>query len=236
MCKVYCIFFFSFQFFSLLAYKMAFPSSFLPALDWNHVDLSCINTCIEHVFIFPIYSYCMHFYFPKISVEWVCESCCSRDVVSLEDGVKEDTLITMPQDSSTRACHDNVHELGPSSVRQACSEREIKPVKSGKVKYISLDEVIMLSAAASKKGASARSNSDSKPGSLSSMKPLRNSLAGSRAAASKSSASMVKSNRSLGPSDPVKHPRHGGGVSSMVDQQVPQTSKKLKGDNFFFKH
>ncbi|XP_042950083.1 uncharacterized protein LOC122282198 [Carya illinoinensis] len=138
----------------------------------------------------------------------------------------------MPQDSSTRACHDNVHELGPSSVRQACSEREIKPVKSGKVKYISLDEVIMLSAAASKKGASARSNSDSKPGSLSSMKPLRNSLAGSRAAASKSSASMVKSNRSLGPSDPVKHPRHGGGVSSMVDQQVPQTSKKLKDGNF----
>ncbi|XP_059443572.1 uncharacterized protein LOC132175600 isoform X2 [Corylus avellana] len=86
-----------------------------------------------------------------IPEDWICESCLSNNIVSLEASRKKDTIRTMPLDSPDVVCHESIHTLGPSSRGRASSRRQ-KTVETGKVKFIPTEEVIRLSSRATEKG------------------------------------------------------------------------------------
>lgn len=171
------------------------------------------------LFYLSVFSYCMRKVKREVPEDWVCEACVSgNDMVVTEIGGSEDSVLT-PTEVVRR---DSV----PFSAWQVHSKK-LRPVETGKVKFITHEEAKMLSSGATKTRSPLRSTWCFKPGSTSKRIPTK-----PRTVNPKSFCDRMKN--TMGNRSGVAKPFRDETMhkSSRFNQHLSQTNES-KGENFF---
>lgn len=163
-------------------------------------------------FIF-YYSYCMEHGFDKIKAasDLVCETCMRGNIL---DSSRDEPQKNIPH----KVCCD---------LRKHVPNKRQKAVETGKVKFLSMEEVLRMSSG-SLKNESVPSNS------IASLSQSQRRPVASKTFNPDFNHIILKSNPNFTQSGFVKPPRHGGMQSSLkAGQQAAKTSNNSKGDECF---
>lgn len=159
-----------------------------------------------------IFSYCMRVCRHEVPEVWICEDCIPEEGTFGRNENFKDSCITVRHDVAIGGGSAKVY--GDSGWHRARHCKRLKPVETGKVKFLSTEEVIKLSSGAAKTAFSSKANLGYRPNSSSAVSPVK-----------------LKPNPRIISSGLMKPPGFGRiQVDSSTSQQAPIISK---GDNCF---
>uniref|UniRef100_A0A251L3V6 AIPP2-like SPOC-like domain-containing protein n=1 Tax=Manihot esculenta TaxID=3983 RepID=A0A251L3V6_MANES len=181
------------------------PCDICGDLGYSELIITCTNCGIarQHV-------YCMRVCRHEVPEVWICEDCIPEEGTFGRNENFKDSCITVRHDVAIGGGSAKVY--GDSGWHRARHCKRLKPVETGKVKFLSTEEVIKLSSGAAKTAFSSKANLGYRPNSSSAVSPVK-----------------LKPNPRIISSGLMKPPGFGRiQVDSSTSQQAPIISKEKK--------